>query len=85
MLNEIHCNINYLNFFERVIALSVFDFLCVCLESQRMHSTPTNNLHVSICSSNISKRLINYVINTSNDINDFNSVDLFHHPKATIM
>lgn len=49
MLNETQCNINYLKDLQCVIAWSVFAFLCVCLESLRVKSMPTTNLHVSIC------------------------------------
>jgi hypothetical protein len=45
----------------------------------------TFGAHEAICSSNISKRLINYVINTYDNINDFNLVDLFHHQETTIL
>ncbi len=45
----------------------------------------TFGAHDAICSSNIIKRLINYVINTYDNINDFNLVDLFHHQETTIL
>jgi hypothetical protein len=76
MLSEIHSNINYLKDFERVTALSVFDFLCVCLESQKMHLTPTNNCTCPFVQTIFQS---NYVTITFDNINDFNLVDLFHH------
>jgi cytosine/uracil/thiamine/allantoin permease len=48
VLNETQYDINYLRDFQCMITCSVFSFLYVCLESLRVDSMPTTNLHVFI-------------------------------------